>query len=142
MADFTINSLTSAQAQSTDNFIKSDANGAYTKIPYSNLKTGIIAELVDLLKKDCVLARGSETVAFSNGVGQLTVDLSDWTGIVDAASITAEFLSYANENGVVASVINNALSAYTFKLATVNTNYNGNNTIRYRISGKVSSLGI
>ncbi|WP_286028705.1 hypothetical protein [Ligilactobacillus agilis] len=41
MANFTINSLGTSSVKDTDNFIKSDANGALSKINFADLKTEV-----------------------------------------------------------------------------------------------------
>ena len=49
MANFTINSLPTGTPVATDNFLKSDASGALTKVPYSTLKTAIAPLTTNLL---------------------------------------------------------------------------------------------
>lgn len=156
MADFTINSRAQTAVASTDSFLKSDTNGALTRATIAEIKTAAlgdtsIASIGDgsvtsaiaynnsQIRKNMVLSSGQISVAFSGGVGTLSVDLSAWTGLVDVYSISAIFTVYANEYGVIGGITADTLSAYTWKLRTVGSSYTGNLTIRYIILGKVNT---
>lgn len=137
MADFTINSLANTQLAGTDAFIKSDTNGAYTKTTYSDLKSRILNEIAPVVKKEVVIASGNPLVTFTNGVGTITVDLSDWADNADKYTILGQFNVYAGSKGVLATISNDNLATYTFTLYTVDPTYNGTMTVRYRITAKV-----
>lgn len=155
MADFTINSRAKTAVAQTDSFLKSDENGALTRATAAEIDAaingntnissigdgtvkGAIAAMNQSLKAFTVLAQGNVSVQFTDGVGEISVDLSEFDNIVNKFTILGVFNTYPLEFGVVGGITNDTLSTYTWKLRTVGSTATRTTTIRYCILGKVA----
>lgn len=65
MSNFTINSLTQGTLNDTDTFLKSDTNGALTKVTFSQLKNGATSGLDSDMEK-YVTKKKYQTLTLSN----------------------------------------------------------------------------
>lgn len=115
MADFTINSLPTGTLSDTDTFVKSDSNGALTKITGSGLKTAIVgnANISDV--GDSVTS-AIRKIAVGTAYTPITTEYFNSAPYVKKAGKTA----YLEIAGLT---LNTAVSASRTKVATIPEGY-------------------